>query len=216
MKKLIIITSILCVTFLPAWSQIRFDIKAGMSFSSSPSTANILVNRSNPHEEFQLNMIKVKPQFYGGIAVNVGLSSPFFLEGGVSYTKRTSTYMVEYRMAPEIGSSTQYMDESENMILLPVNVGVSIGKVDLTSGLTASRTISSIKQLTHLKGFHQDANGIKLGWQMGARFAVKRAMIGVEYQASLSRVGQGMYVNDQSLELMNIPGQFVFGIQYKL
>lgn len=216
MKKLILITSILCVTFLPAWSQIRFDVKVGMCLASKPSTPHIILNRSNPHDELLMNMISVKPQFFGGVALNVVMSSPFFLEGGISYTKRTSTFMVKYRMQPENGSATQYMNETENIILLPVNVGVSYGALDITSGLTASRSFSNVNELQQLKGFSHDGNKIKIGWQMGARLAVNRVLVGVEYQASLTRVGTGMYVNGQSLEMMNIPGQFVFGIQYKM
>ncbi len=215
MKKLLIITSILCGSVLPSWSQIHFDVKLGVSPGSNPLTPHLIVNRSNPHEEFLFNMVNVKPQFYGGIALNLPLGRPFFAEGGISYTKRTSSYMVRYRMARENSPQTEYMQESEEMILLPINIGVSIGSLDITSGLTAARTISTAKELTHLKGFHQDENKFKLGWQMGVRYAVGRAMAGVEYQGSFNRVGQGMYVNGQSLEIMNVPGKLVFSVQYR-
>lgn len=215
MKKLMIITCALLGTYLTAWSQVHFDVKFGASPGTKPVSAGLIVNRDNPHEEFVFNMVQVKPQFYGGIRANVQLASPFFLESGISYTRKTSRYQLNYTMHSKEHPEEMYMNESEDMFLLPVDIGVSIGDIDVTSGLTAMKTISSIKELSHLKGFQTDGNSIKLGWQMGVRYGFKRTLVGVEYQGSLNRVGHGMYVNGKPLEIMNVPGKMVFTMQYR-
>lgn len=216
MKKLIVIVVAFFLTYCIASAQVRFDIKIGISPGSNPLTAGIIVNRQNPMEEFQFNLVQVKPQFYGGLSAHLPLASPFFVNGGITYSQKTSLYQINYTntLPSELKAAEQYMNESENMILLPVNVGVSLGKVDVTSGLTATATFSKSSELTNVAGFKQDKNGMQLGWQFGVRYAIQRTMIGVEYQSAFNRVGQGMYVNGNSLELMNVPGKFVFSIQY--
>jgi hypothetical protein len=217
MKKLIVIVVAFFLTYCIASAQVRFDIKFGISPGSNPLNAGIIVNRQNPMEEFQFNLFQVKPQFYGGLSAHLPLASPFFVNGGITYSQKTSLYQINYTnksLSSEIKAAEQYMNESENMILLPVNVGVSLGKVDVTSGLTATATFSKSSELTHVNGFTQDENGLQLGWQFGVRYAIRRTMVGVEYQSAFNRVGQGMYVNGHSLELMNVPGKFVFSVQY--
>ncbi len=215
MKKLSIIWCIVFTTGTTVWSQVHIDIAAGYSPGSSPVTAGLIVNRERPQDEFEFNMIHVKPQFFGGLRVNVEMKSPFFIEGGLSFTRRTSLYQIKYRIVYELNPN-EYMSESEDIIFLPVNIGVGIGSFDVSSGLSVRKSISKIKELSHLKGFHADHNTIKLGWQMGVRYCFMRTMVGLEYHGTLHRVGHGMYVNGTSLEIRNVPGRIVFAAQYRI
>lgn len=215
MKKLLILSVIIYAALSDLNAQFQFVFRIGMSPATNPRTAPLLVGRQNPIEEFQFNMIHTKPQFYAGIGAHLPLAAPFFLEGGFSFTRRTSVYQMNYTIVTESNPAEKLMTESESLVLLPVNIGFSVGKFDFTSGLTAIKNISSSKEMMAIKGFHKDENSFRLGWQMGARYAIRRVLAGVEYQGTLNRVGEGMYVNGQSLEVMNIPGNFVFSIQYR-
>ena len=208
---------IICITLLTlgnSGAQIKFDFKVGASPGSNPQSAAVLLNRSNPIEEFQFNMVKAEPQLFAGIAAHIPLKAPFFLEGGVSYTKSNSVYRINYLHA-ELTSSEQLMNESEAMLLLPVNIGSRIGNFEVTSGFTAIQSLSVESELAHLNGFKNEAKAVKMGWQMGARYDLKVVMLGAEYQGAFSRVCQGMNVNNESLEIMNVPGRWVFNIQYR-
>jgi hypothetical protein len=215
MKKLMILSIILMMFTTVMNAQVRFNVKLGASPGSNPRSASIFVNRENPFKEFQFNLVHTDPQYYGGVSAYVPLATPFFLEAGISYTKQTSQFLVDYTVPSELQNDNTLMSGSEEMILLPVNIGVTMGGFDITSGLRAIKTISHSSELTHLDGFHEDGNPIKLGWQIGARYAINRTLIGIEYMATLNRVCEGMYVNGQSLEIMNIPGSYVFSIQYR-
>ena len=215
MKKLMILSFLLMTFTTQMNAQVRFNLKLGASPGANPRSASIFVNRENPVKEFQFNLVHTDPQYYGGVSAYVPLATPFFLEAGISYTKLTSQFLIDYSVPLKLQNDNVLMEGSEEMILLPVNVGVTMGGLDITSGLRAIKTISHSSELTHLDGFHADENSIKLGWQMGARYAINRTLIGVEYMATLNRVCEGMYVNGQSLEIMNVPGSFVFSIQYR-
>ncbi|MEO5907417.1 MAG: outer membrane beta-barrel protein [Saprospiraceae bacterium] len=217
MKKLIISSVLLCASYSAMWSQMRVDIKLGISPASSPVNAGVLINRDNPRSEFMLNMVHVKPQFSAGINLHQRLNESFFVEGGFAYTKKTSQFRVNYTLPQsEPLSSEMFMNESEDIIQLPVNIGVGLGKIDVTSGLTALKTISSKNELAHIEGFSAEDNSLRYGWQMGVRYAfMHRASAGVEYQSTMTRVCQGMKVNGHALDLMNVPGRIVFNLQYR-
>ena len=217
MKKLMIIICTLLVSNLTVSSQkIGLQVRLGYSPALSPKVYSLFVNRNNPHDEFRFNMVHVQPQYYAGIVAHLPLQSSFFLEGEVCYTQKKSTFMVDYLMPSEINPDMQYMKESENTIMVPVNIGVSLGSLDVTSGLTAMTTFSKNNELAHVKGFEEKLNNVRVGWQGGVRYAFRRILLGVQYQGTLNLVGQGMSVNGQSLELKNAPGNVVFSIQYGL
>ena len=215
MKKLMILSCILFFAFISLQAQVHFDLQLGVSPGGNPTCASLFVNRSNPYEEFQFSMVNIKPQFFTGVRANVQLKEPFFLEGGISYTKSNSEYLVNYTYENENRPSEISMSVIDHIIQFPINIGVSLGSVDITSGLTAMKTISSANELEQINGFHSSDAKFQLGWQMGARYAIHRFMIGLEFQSGFNRVCEGMYVNQQSLELMNVPGKFVVTGQYR-
>lgn len=215
MKKLLILSVLILGVTYSVSSQVHLDLKAGISPATSPLNTGIIVNREDPMNEFQFRPVHVNPQFQAGVNLNLQLKTPFFLEGGISYTKKSSDYQVNYRIPGEGKPALALMNESEDILMLPVNIGVSLGSFDVTSGLRAMKTLSKKSELTHLNGFSTEENSFRMGWQMGIRYGLHRTMVGVEFQGSLNRVGQGMNVNGHSLEVMNVPGNFVFSIQHR-
>jgi hypothetical protein len=215
MKNLLIIAAIILGTLTNATSQVSFNLKLGISPASSPLNAGIIVNRENPIEEFEFNMVHTNPQYFAGAGIHLSLSTPFFLEAGLTYTQKKSFYQVDYSLKSEFNPGDALLSETEKIILLPVNLGVSIGVVSVTSGLTAMKTVAGSNELTGLKGFHSEQSNVRLGWQMGARYELQRIAAGVEYQSCMNRVCEGMYVDRQSLEVMNVPGNWVFSLQFK-
>ena len=217
MKNLVLIICVVFAFLSQATAQVQIDVEMGVSPATDPQTSPVIINRDNPFEEFRFNMVHTKPQFFAGVKAHIALGTPFFLEGGVTYTRSNSLYQVAYTIITERNPvQNMYMSESEDLLLFPVDIGVSLGNVDITSGLTLRKSISALKELNHLEGFTQEDPSTKLGWQMGARYAFKRAMIGVEYQGTLNRIGQDMFVNGHSLAIMHVPGRFVFTVGYRI
>ncbi len=214
MKKLMFIISALLLNILSAWAQPKLIINAGISPGLKSLQQSIIINRSDPHTEFRFKLSEVKPQFYFGAGIHLSLRGPFFLEAGLTYTQKTSLYQMNFRMPSEVHPAEKYMSETEKSILLPVNIGVSLGHIDVTSGMTIMKTLSTTNDLSHLEGFQQDDPGFRFGWQMGVRYTIRRASLGIEYQGTLNRVCHGMSVNKQSLELMNVPRNFVVKMQF--
>src|SRR5688500_3983440 len=210
MKHLFITIIVLLSSVSYMSSQFRFDIVGGVSPGASPSSAGLIVNRHLPHEEFVFNMKKVDPQIFAGLKGQVQLGAPFFLESGLMYTRQRATYDVVYTIIDTEHPVAQHsMNETDHIIMLPLNSGVNKGYFDITSGFGVMKSINNKNDLQQITGFNYSNQPFRFGWQSSVGFDILRSRIGLEYQGSFSRVGSGMFVNGQSLELMNVPGQFV-------
>ena len=215
--KNLIITIILASSGLSLSAQIKFDIVAGVSPGTSPATPGVTINRHLPHEEFVFNLNKVDPQFLAGVKSRVELSEPFFMDAGLFYARRISTYGVVYTIVDqEHPVSKHLMKETDHTVMLPVNVGVNMGSVDITSGFRVIQSIRKKTDLQNLPGFNIDSNRPLFGWQAGAGISFLRSRIGLEFQGNFARAGHDMFVDGQSMELINVPGQLILMFQHSI
>jgi len=215
MKNIFITILVVASTLSSLFSQIRLDIVAGISPGTTPDNAGVIINRFQPHEEFLFNMIKTDPQFHAGVKGQLELNAPFFVEAGLFYTQSKFIYDVMYTIIDaEHPVPYHLMTETEHLVMLPANVGVNIGAFDITSGMRLIQSVGKKTGLKHLSGYNEEGNKMKIGWQASMGFSFLRERIGLEYQGNFSRVGNGKFVNGQSLELMNVPGQFVLLLQH--
>lgn len=216
--KNFLITLILVVSSTTiALSQFTFDILVGVSPESNPVTADLFVNSKTPMQEFRFNMMQSDAQVFAGVKGNIKLKGSFFVDLGLLYGKQKSTYQALFTMEDEdLVSSIHLYKVADHLLLLPVNIGVNLGIVDVTSGFRVIQSIATKTTLHQLKGFSSDEHSTQLGWQTGAGISILKFHLGVEYQGNFSRVGKGMFVNGESLELKNMRGQFLFTIQQSL
>lgn len=215
MKKLIILSGfLLSASFIAA--QASLAVKVGASPGTSHTSAPALMNRHDPINEFQFNLFHTEPQLYGSIIMHLPLGESFFLEGGVTYTQKDLVYETVHTYPTEGFASHHLMNESRKMIMLPVNFGVTLNRFEIVSGFTAHKIISVESELYAMEGFRYSDNTVSLGWQTGVRYKLGNTLIGMEYLGMLQRAGQNMFVNDQCLELRNVPGAWIFSLQYRI
>lgn len=215
MKSIAIALWLIILSVSALSSQIRFDVVGGISPGSKPSGAGLVVNRHLPHEEFVFNIDRMDPQMFAGFKGHLELGTPFFVDAGLLYSMKRSTFDVVYTiMDTEHPVAQARFKHTEHILMLPVNIGANIGLLDVTSGLRLERNIMQTSDLGELTGFRKDKGSVNLGWQAGIGVDIFRSRIGLEYQGNFSRVGKGMYVNDQPLELTYVPVQLVLLLQH--
>jgi hypothetical protein len=213
-----IVTAILALTIhTMSEAQFRMDVVGGYSPASQPRSAGIIVNRQLPHEEFVFNIIKADQQFHGGIKTQLELGAPFFLEAGLIYTKARTTYHLAYTLIDAEHPEPDYFKEETNhYLMLPVQIGVNLGMVDVMSGFRLMQSMNNQSELESMPGFQGTTSALRYGWQGSVGLNIMRCRVAIEYQGNFSRVGEGMKITGQSLELMNVPGQFVLLFQRSL
>jgi hypothetical protein len=214
MKKLILLALVLCASFMSLDAQWSGYMTAGISPESNPVNAPLIVNRHNPTEEFLFNMVQVKTQYFLGIQVRYDLGTNFFVGTGATYTQRKSIYSMQYILRREKGTY-QELQEIEDQIILPLSIGVKLKSFEITSGLLGFVSLAKQTELNQMDGFSDQSDKVQMGWHAGAGINLNKVFFGIEYQSAMNRTGMGKSVHQQSLELMNVPGQCVFNIRYK-
>src|SRR5690242_17597473 len=146
MKKLILLTTIflLTLTYSSLQSQaIAMTFTTGISPQLNPVSHYIFVNRSKPIDEFTFDLAQVKSSYFIGVGIKYDLH-PFFLATEAQYNRREYVYNMEYTY-PGFGRSeqTQQMTESMQVINVPINLGVDLGVIDITSGFLPQIVLSN-------------------------------------------------------------------------
>jgi hypothetical protein len=214
MKIFSLLSFILVFSTAEGISQWKFHLTGGFSPQTESGSAALIINRHLPLEEFTFLMSKVNPQFFIGLKGQVDLKGSFFADIGLMYSNRTSNYQIEYTMIhAEHSEAIQYLSQSKYLLIMPVNMGVNLGLFDVTSGFRLIHAIEGRSELNPMRGFSTSGKQFSLGWQWGGGFHISKSRIGLEYQGSFSRTGNDMTFQGQSLEFMDLPGQWVLTLQ---
>jgi hypothetical protein len=132
----------------------------------------------------------------------------------MTYSRRTLLFTMAYTYKQLHEKPCREMEEIEKMLQVPATIGVRMGFIDITSGLTGIISLSKDSDLSQMEGYESTAGQFRMGWSTGLRAHLSSIAIGMEFQAELSRIGHDMSVNGESLELRNVPGYVVFTIQF--
>jgi hypothetical protein len=214
MKKLILLALVYGTTLLSLRAQFSVSVMTGISPESHPANAYLIVNRLTPPEEFLFNVLKVNTQYFGGIKARQDLGVNFFIETGALYTQRKTVYSMKYTMKREVGTF-QELEETEDQLIIPLSVGAKWKVLEFSSGLSGIASLAKKSELNQIDGFYDQSSSLKMGWHAGIGINLNKVLVGVEYQSAMNRMGVGTKVHEQPLELMNVPGQCVFKLQYK-
>lgn len=156
MKKLlaIIFTILLAV---PAFSQLKFGIKAGASTTTVPTYNSSSTGGST---------VSIEPLkdaawgFHAGIFLRAGLG-PVFLQPEAYFASNTYEYNVT------TATPARVMDQTFNRLEIPVLIGLKFGPLRINAGPSATVPIGSPKALTQDPNFDDLYRGTTFGYQAG-------------------------------------------------
>jgi hypothetical protein len=182
MKKLILIVLSVFI-MLPAFSQIKFGLKAGLS------TTNVkmkdLITLTSGNTEYTVNALKAANYgFHGGAFVRFSLLG-FYIEPELLFASRTDEYKVTDVNVPasEIIKKLQF-----NQLDLPIMLGVKLGPLRLNAGPSARLLINSPKDLIDNPDFKAMYSSLTFGYQAGLGVdIIKRITIDLRYEGSLQK-----------------------------
>ena len=184
MKKLFAILYVILVS-IPAFSQLKFGLKAGVSTTSlsMPSIKTILAN-NNTYTVDALTAAKYG--FHGGAFVRLTLFG-FYIQPELLFSTRTNEYTVSNTTTPS--SVTSYVaKQSFNRLDLPVMLGLKLGPIRLNAGPTGSLLINSPKALISNPDVKNNYSKMTFGYQAGLGFdLLGRLTFDLRYEGSLKK-----------------------------
>jgi hypothetical protein len=184
MKKIVAIALVILVT-IPAFSQIKFGIKAGVSTTSltMPSIKQISAGTSS----FSVDGISTaKYGFHGGVFVRLTFFG-VYIQPELLFSTRTNEYTVTNTTNPS--SLTSYIaKQSFNRLDIPVMLGYKLGPIRLNLGPSGSLLINSPKSLIQNPDYKNNFSKMTFGYQAGLGFDLfNRITFDLRYEGSLKK-----------------------------
>lgn len=188
MKKLlaILLVSLMAV---PAFSQLKFGIKAGASTTTVPqynSTAGTTT----------ISSLKTAAWgFHAGIFLRAELG-PVYLQPEAVFASNTYEYNVN-------STVSQILKQNFNRLEVPVLVGLKFGPIRLNAGPSATVPIGSPKALVNDPGFSNLYRGTTFGYQAGIGLDILNTItLDVRYRGSLAkRYGDAVDIGGTTFKL---------------
>jgi hypothetical protein len=200
MKKLFAIVLVVIIS-IPAFSQIKFGIKAGATSSTVPTYDAV---------SGTTNIDAVKNSAFGihaGIFLRMTVAG-IYLMPEVVFT--TTNY--EYK----ITSITEPVSQKFNKLDIPVLVGIRLGPIRINAGPAASILINSPKALINDPNFKDLYRSATFGYQAGVGFDLfKKLTFDARYGGSLAKkFGDEVTIGGQKFALDSREPTFMLSLGY--
>jgi hypothetical protein len=189
MKKLSVILLIVLISF-PAFSQIKFGIKAGAETMTVP-TYDISTGTSNITA-----LEDASWGFHGGVFMRIKLLA-LYVQPEVVFASNSFDYTVKTATVSEVKT------QKFNRLSVPLLVGVKFGPVRINAGPAAAIQIGTPEALIDDPNFEDMYKGAIWGFQAGVGLdLLKKLSIDLRYAGSLGEaLGDSVPIGGQNFQL---------------
>lgn len=207
MKKLFAIVFVALVS-IPAFSQLNFGLKAGVSTTSlSMPTIKTITSGTTSFTVDALSTAKYG--FSGGVFVRITLFS-LYIQPEVLFSTRTNEYTVT-----NVQTTVATVEKQNfNKLDIPVMIGFKLGPLRLNAGPSVSLLINSPKAIISDPDFKSNYNKMTIGYQAGLGFDLfNRLTFDLRYEGSLKKYqNQIQNLAGTKVNLDDRPNAFLFSI----
>jgi Outer membrane protein beta-barrel domain len=207
MKKLIAIVLIVLLS-IPAFSQIKFGLTAGVS-TTSLNMPTIKTVTSGTTSFTVDGLTAAKYGFHGGAFLRVTLFG-VYIEPELLFSTRTN----EYTVTNVQSTLATVAKQNFNKLDLPVMLGFKLGPLRIDAGPSGSLLINSPKDLIANPDYKSNYTKMTIGYQAGLGFDLfNRLTFDVRYEGSLKKYqNQIQNLTGTKVNLDDRPNAFVFSI----
>jgi len=210
MKKLLVIIFIVLLS-VPAFSQIKFGLKAGVSTTSlSMSSFSTITSGSTTYTVNALTSAKYG--FNGGAFVRLTFFG-IYVQPELLFSTRTNEYTVT-DVTNQASPVSYVAKQNFNKLDIPVMVGFKLGPLRLNAGPSGSLLINSPKDLITNPDYKNNYNKLTFGYQAGLGFdLLGHLTFDVRYEGSLKKYqNQIQNLTGTKYNLDDRPNAFLFSV----
>ena len=210
MKKLFAFILIVILS-LPAFSQIKFGLKAGVS-TTSLSMPSITTITSGSTTYTVDGLTSAKYGFHGGAFVRLTLFG-VYIQPELLFSTRTNEYTVS-NVTNQASPVSYVAKQTFNKLDIPVMVGLKLGPLRLNAGPSGSLLINSPKSLFTDPDYKNNYNRMTFGYQAGVGFDLLGLLtFDVRYEGSLKKYqNQIQNLTGTKYNLDDRPNAFLFSV----
>jgi hypothetical protein len=209
MKKLFAIVFVALVS-IPAISQLKFGLKAGVSTTSlSMPTIKTITSGTTSFTVDALTAAKYG--FHGGAFVRLTFFG-IYIQPELLFSTRTNEYTVIDKNNP-LPSGTYVAKQSFNKLDIPVMLGFKLGPIRINAGPTGSLLINSPKAIITNPDYKNNYNKMTIGYQAGLGFDLLFLTFDLRYEGSLKKYqNQIQNLAGTKVNLDDRPNAFLFSV----
>jgi hypothetical protein len=181
MKKALVILLVTLIA-LPAFSQLKFGLKAGVSTTSlTMSSVKTLTSGSSSYTVNALT--NAKYGFQAGAFMRLTIFG-FFIQPELLFSTRTNEYTVE-----NMQTTTSYIvNQKFNKLEIPVMVGFKLGPLRLDAGPAGSLLLNTPKDLINNPDYKNMYSKMTIGYQAGVGIDILKTLtLDLRYEGSLKK-----------------------------
>jgi len=209
MKKLLIIVIALLVA-MPAFSQFKFGLKAGVSSTTITMEDVKQVTSITGTPTYSIEKLEgMNFGIHGGIFGRVSISK-LFIQPEILFSTRTN----EYTVTDVVTATSEDVKQSFNKIDIPVMIGVKLGPARINAGPVGSFLINSPKELIDDPDFKTIYGKMSFGYQAGLGVdLLGKVTVDLRYEGSLQKYqNQIENIAGTSFNLDDRPNAFLLSI----
>ncbi len=207
MKKLLVIALVLIIS-VPAFSQLKFGIKAGAS--TTGLTMETLKTVTSGSTSYTVDALEeAKYGFHGGAFLRLTVLG-IYIQPELLFATRTNEYTVTNVQT----TAATIVKQNFNKLDIPVMVGFKLGPVRLNAGPAASLLINSPKELIDHPDFESMYSRMSIGYQAGVGLDILKTLtIDLRYEGSLRKYqNQIENLAGTTFNLDDRPNAFLFSL----
>jgi len=211
MKKFAAILIIVLIS-IPAFSQIKFGLKAGVS-TTSLSMPTIKTVTSGTTSFTVDGLTAAKYGFHGGAFVRLTFFG-VYIQPELLFSTRTNEYTVT-NVTNQASPIAYVAKQSFNKLDIPVMLGFKLGPLRLNAGPTGSLLINSPKSIITNPDYKNNYNRMTIGYQAGLGFDLLNFLtFDLRYEGNLKKY-QNQIQNLAGTTKVNLddrPNAFIFSV----
>lgn len=212
MKKLFVIVLVVLIS-IPAFSQIKMGLKAGVSTTNlSMETLKTVTTGTTSYTVEALE--NAKYGFHGGVFLRLTLLG-IYVQPELLFSTRTNAYTVK-NITNSSAPVTTIVKQNFNKLDIPVMVGLKLGPIRVNAGPAASILINSPKDLIASPDYKSMFSRMTVGYQAGVGLDVLKFLtIDLRYEGSLKKYQnqiQNLVGTKTTVNLDDRPNAFLFSL----
>ncbi|MCB0518957.1 MAG: PorT family protein [Lewinellaceae bacterium] len=200
MKKSLVLSFVLVLFSLSAFSQVKFGIKAGFSTDQLDRETVSAQGLS----------IAIKDANYGvhfGLMLKGFVSDHFYLQPEALLNSNSVDYTVN---DVSDGLFNKALKERYQNLDLPFMIGYQLGPLHLETGPVGHLHIASQTELDEVGGYSQKFSNFTLGYQAGAGLDIWKLTVGVRYEGNFTKAADHMRIGNEEIRFSQNPSRWVF------
>ncbi|HKK43422.1 MAG TPA: porin family protein [Bacteroidales bacterium] len=210
MKKIIAILIVVLVS-IPAFSQLKVGIKAGLSTNSISMGDIKTVTTGNTTYAIDA-VTSAKYGFQGGLFVRASLFG-LYLQPELLLSTRTNEYSIT-NTSPNISQAPTFVKQNFTKLDIPVLLGFKLGPLRINAGPSGSILLNTPKELIDSPDLKNLYSKMTIGYQAGLGFDLFRKLtFDLRYEGSLKKYqNQIENLTGTKFNIDDRPNAFIFSV----